>query len=218
MMMAISFLEKANEGCSKISIAVHSLTEGEHQSRDSHPGLSGFKSSFSPMFHLWMAQQVLWKFLLFSYHFSEVHFPLLQLHKRQITPASDLLPLIGFPMAVAPFQRLLLSAQSRAPGRLWQSGSRSFQQLVLLPSQPKLLTSNLSVIYHSPALNSPFASPQSISEDCKSQLWQLSKHQGRVETLLSGLLIGLWGKFHRDPSNEDYLWTTYEEMAWGDPS
>lgn len=166
-MMAISLLEKANEQCSKISIFVHNLIESECQIQDSHPGLSGSKSSFfthHPMFHLWTAQQVLGKFQQIFCHFSEVHLPLLWLHKRPITPASDLLPLIGFPMAVAPFQRLLLSAQSRAPRRHWQSGSRSFQLLVLPSSQPKLLISNLSVLHHLPALNSPFASPQPLPE------------------------------------------------------
>lgn len=147
-------------------------------------------------------------FCYFFCHFSEVRFPLLQLHKRPITPASDLFPLIGFPMAMAPFQRLLLSAQGWAPRRHWQSGSRSFQLLVSPPSQPKLLISNLSAIHHLPALNSPFASSPPISEACKSQLWKLSKHQGRVETLLPGLVIGLWGKFHWDSPNKDYLWTT----------
>lgn len=107
------------------------------------------------------------KFLLFLCHFSEVHFSLLQLHKRPITPTSDLLPLIGFPTAVAPFQRLhdlLLSTQSTAPRRHWQPGSRSFQWLILLPSQSKQLISNLSVIHHSSALNSPITFPSSTSE------------------------------------------------------
>lgn len=46
LMMAISFLEKANEQCSKISILLHNCIESECQSQDSHPGLSGSKSSF----------------------------------------------------------------------------------------------------------------------------------------------------------------------------
>ena len=45
-----------------------------------------------PVLSLWTTQQVLWRFLLFLYHVSEVHSPLPELHKRPITPASDLLP------------------------------------------------------------------------------------------------------------------------------
>lgn len=168
LMMAISFLEKDNEQCSKINILSPSCTESECGRQDSHPGLIPNVALFpSTPCSFWMACQVLCKFLLFLCHFSEVHFSLLQLHKRPITPTSDLLPLIGFPTAVAPFQRLhdlLLSTQSTAPRRHWQPGSRSFQWLILLPSQSKQLISNLSVIHHSSALNSPITFPSSTSE------------------------------------------------------
>lgn len=46
LMMAISFLEKANEQCSDVGIPMHNCIESECQSQDSHPGLSGSESSF----------------------------------------------------------------------------------------------------------------------------------------------------------------------------
>lgn len=61
----------------------------------------------------------------------------------------------------------------------------------------------------------PFHLPFCLSQrPVKSQSWQLSKQcQGRVENLLSDLLIGMWRTFHWDSSNEDYFWTTYEEIV-----
>ena len=106
-------------------------------------------------------------------------------------------------MAVAPFQRLhglLLSTQRRAPRGHWQPGSRSFQLLVFaaLSVHTAYFKSSCGISLTCPEF--PFYLPEgkvSISETCKSQLWQLSKeHQGRVETLLSDLLIGMCGKFY----------------------
>lgn len=48
VMMAMSFLEQANEQCSKISIPMHNCIESECPSRNSHPGLSGSRSRVLP--------------------------------------------------------------------------------------------------------------------------------------------------------------------------
>lgn len=105
--------------------------------------------------------------------------------QKAIKPASDLLPLIGFPTAMVPFQPvhgLLLSPQNRVPGDAGSQAAGHLSHLFLMYCQPKLLTSDISVIQHLPWL---LLSPafQSISEISKSQCGNSRQHQGRAETL-----------------------------------
>lgn len=100
----------------------------ESWSQDAHLTLYGSKYSwFSTTHALWTELEPLWKFLLLLCHFSEAHFPLLQLRKRPAVPASDLLCLIAFGMTAVPFQHwhgLLPSTQCGTPrgaGRLVQA-------------------------------------------------------------------------------------------------
>lgn len=119
-------------------------------------------------------------------HFSEVHFLLPQLHKRPITPAGDLLPLIGFPMAEAPFQPvhgLLLSTQNRLPGGTGSLAAGHLSHQFLPSCQPKLLISDLSVIHNSPALTPTFACPSVHLRRLQVTMWQLKATSGRTETL-----------------------------------
>lgn len=80
-------------------------------------------------------------------------------------------------MAVGPFQLLpdlLPLTLSRLPGGAGSLAAGHFSHLFLLP---KLLISDLSVIHHSPALNSPFTIP---SDACKSHCGN-SQHSIREE-------------------------------------
>lgn len=157
------------------------------QSWDSHFGLFGFKFSFPPyqsMCPLWTAQQVLWTFLLFLCHFSEVHFLLPQLHKRPIMPASDLLPLIGFPRAVVPFQPvhgLILSTRNRLPGGSGSLAADHLSYLFLPSCQPKLLISDLSVLHHSPTL--PLTCPSVHLRGLQVTMWQFKAASGKSRNL-----------------------------------
>lgn len=165
-------------------------------------------SPHHPMFCLWTAQQVLWKFLLFFLSLSWGSFP---------TPAASQKANYAcqWPVSsnrISDGYGAISASASLCPELSSQEALAVWQQVVsaacfaTLSAQTASL--NLSAIHHLPALNSPFASSPPISEACKSQLWKLSEHQGRLETLLPGLGIGLWGKFHWDSPNEDYLWTT----------
>lgn len=142
------------------------------------------------------AQQVLWKVLLFLCHFSEVHFPLPQLHKKPIRPAGDLVPLVGFLRAGAPFQRvpgLLPSTQCGQPGGpgSWAVGHPSLWFLL-----PSTQTACFSLFCDS-SLTCPeshFHLPFSPSQTPVSHSWDSStQHQGRAETILPAFVIGAWG-------------------------
>lgn len=106
--------------------------------------------------------------------------------QKAIKPASDLLPLIGFPMAVAPLQPLhglLLSPQNRLPGGAGSLAAGHLSHLFLTSCQPKLLISDLSVIHHSPALTLTFACPSIHLRGLQVTLWQLKAASGKSRNL-----------------------------------
>lgn len=184
----IWFLEKTNEYW-KINVLAPHLTESACQSRDSHLGLFGFKSNFllfHPIYPLWTAQQVLWTSLLFLCHFSEVHFPLSQLHERQLSPPVTCFLLQDFRRPWRHFSLCLVCFSLLRTGS--QEALVAWQRVISAtcfrcPVSPNCsFQTYLWYITHLPWLPlSPAL--QSISEVSKKHRGNSRQHQGRAETL-----------------------------------